>query len=96
MSYKHEEYMCPECKYCISLQDIVDDHEDEIIDMLESTIEDRAEELMRKWKEEDYKHVQYVFDNVIKLSTKHKYFLNGEAINYIEELTKIIEDSKTL
>lgn len=95
MSKTYDVFECPECKYKVELQDIIDDFEDEIIEALEYEIDERAEKLKDEFKDENKQH-EYVYDNIKLLAEKHKYFLNGESINYLEEMLKILRDSETL
>lgn len=96
MSSKYDVFECPECKYKIDLDDIVDECKDKILDILDDEISEEADKLKDKWQEEEFKQIEYVYDNIKLLAEKHKYFLNGESINYLEEMLKILRDSETL
>jgi len=92
MNYKVK---CPDCECGLSLQEIVDDNKSNILDMLDSEIEDEATEMFKEWKrEEKLEQLGFIKDSIQELIDKKKYFINGDSIDYKEALVKIMKDSE--
>jgi len=92
MNYKVK---CPDCECGLSLQEIVDDNKSDILDMLDSEIEDEATEMFKEWrKEEKIEQLEFIKDSIKDLIDKEKYFTNGDKIDYKEALVKIMKDSE--